>query len=152
MSDFSTTMNELRTMQQRVEHLLDALCDDIASAVSAQPTPGVGVINDAPLCMSVSASRLFAEGNWSPSTYPPRKQADAVRKLFSRCKTPEQLCKAFDEALREKRVKMSSSYGDYTYVNSETLRILGESELAKYIAETYRTLPCRNIAKTEGVK
>lgn len=135
MSDFSAAMNELHTMQQRVEQMLDTLCDDIVSAVSAQPTPGVKVLGTNPNCMCVSMSRILTEGSWSPSTYSPQSQADAVRKLLSRCKTPKQLCEAFNKAMREKRVQVSSAHGDYVYLNSETLRILGESELAKY-AET----------------
>lgn len=139
MNDFSAQMNELRTAQQRVEQMLDALCDDIASAVSTQPTPGVKVIGESPLCMSVSASRIFAEGSWLPSTYSSQEQAKAVRKAFSSCKSPEKFCDAMCKLLKEERVQMSSSYGDFVYLNNETLRILRESELAKYIAETEET-------------
>lgn len=133
---FSERMDQLRLLEAEITRMATELKTEITSAVASQPMRG-RMINDGSnggaLMGVVKASELMKSGNWSAEYYFPQKQAEAVGKALDKCESTKEICSAIRKMLAEKRVMVRSKNSEAIYLNEDTLKILRESEIGKYV-------------------
>ena len=131
--EFAEKMSKVKALEAEIAELVDSLKNDQADAVRKQEFRG-NVIDDGssggPLIGIVTLSELRKAKSWSPTYFFPEAQAKAVVSRMKSCTTVEDICKAVQEMLKDKRVKIG---GEYVYLNNETLKTLMESEIGRYI-------------------
>ena len=132
----SVLLDELIQMENRAEDLRKEIIDKISTSIETVPLDGVTVLNSAPRAVSVNLSAVMSGPCiLAPGYYIPEAQAEAIRRKLSNYHTTEGLCNALAEIIETKKVRFSHSMQDDAVVlNEQTLKILRETELGKYVA------------------
>lgn len=134
--DFAEKMLQMRELEDEIRHMAEGITDDLVIAVANQPFTG-SILSDGrngkPAICTIRFSDLSAWRNLTPEYYMPTKQAEAVRKRLSSCKTVGNFIVAVKDMLKDKRVKTGSSSNDYVYLNENTLSIIHQSEIGRFI-------------------
>jgi len=124
-------ISQMRALLDEVNRLTAALVDKLCAAVESEQIEGVRPIGAAGNCIAVKFSALQREGNWAPKTFIPRAQAEAVKAVLEKhLGNPTRLCLEVRTMLETKKVSMPGSVREFVNLNTETLRILAESDLA----------------------
>lgn len=133
MNQFNNAIQELQFAEQRLNDLVQEICNSLNKAVSEQKLEGVTDMTreSGPYFATVRFPTLAKENfSFSAETYIPAAQADAVSSALSSCKTTKQLCDKVKDMLDTGKVKKGS---EVVCLNSETLRILRDSEIGQYV-------------------
>lgn len=129
-------------IDNRMRQIVGHLKTEINKRLSSVPFKGK-LISDGkdgrPLIGIIKFSQLDKTDNWSPDYYFAKKQAEAVSICLENCSTAKQLLKAVEDMLTKKYVHVyvghSYTLSDRVYLNEDTLEILRNSEIGRYIAE-----------------
>ena len=138
-SEFDILVDIDNRMRQIVGHLKT----EIHNRLSSVPFKGE-LISDGkdgrPLIGIIKFSQLDKTDNWTPDYHFSKMQAKAVSICLENCTTAKQLLKAVEDMLTKKYVlaypcKFKYALSDRVYLNEDTLEILRNSEIGRYIAE-----------------
>lgn len=128
-------IEELNLIEKQAEDLRKEIIDKISTAVETTPLDGVTVLSKAPRAVSVKLSSVMT-GPFilSPEYYIPESQAEAIRRKLSACQSTTALCAAVKEMIDTKKVRFSHNmHDDAVMLNAQSLKILRESEIGKYV-------------------
>lgn len=109
--------------EQEIENLVNAAKEELCEKVAkASHMKGVTPLGSSPKCVAVSIGTLMQNNhNWSPSTYIPDAQANAVRDFVSSAKTAGSFQKKVEEMLETGKIKVK---GETVVLNNNTMQIL----------------------------
>lgn len=109
--------------EQEIEILVNAAKEELIEKVAkASHMKGVTPLSSGPMCVKVSFNTLTQNNhNWSPSTYIPEVQANAVRDFVSSAKTAGSFQKKIEEMLETGKIKVK---GEIVVLNNNTMQIL----------------------------
>lgn len=119
-SKIKEAMKKEKEIVELVNSAKENLCEKISNADTME---GVERISASPRCVSVSFKTLASNGSWSPSTYIPETQAQAVKDSLSSVKTAKGFQNKVEEMLTTGKVKVK---GETITLNSKTKEILEE--------------------------
>lgn len=130
-------------IDNRMRQIVGHLKTEIHNRLSSVPFKGE-LISDGkdgrPLIGIIKFSQLDKTDNWTPDYHFSKMQAKAVSIYLENCNTAKQLLKAVEDMLTKKYVlaypcKFKYALSDRVYLNEDTLEILRNSEIGRYIAE-----------------
>ena len=112
-------INKEKEIESLVNAAKEELCEKVAKADHMK---GVTPVSGTVKCVMVSIGTLAQNNhNWSPSTYIPEVQANAVREFVSTAKTAGSFQKKVEEMLETGKIKVK---GETVVLNQNTMQIL----------------------------
>lgn len=137
MNRLTNAIQELQLAEQRLNDLVQEICNSLKKAVSKQKLEGVtNHTHESGLQFATVKFSTIAKENYnlSAEAYIPAVQANAVSNALSACKTTRQLCDKVKDMLETGKAKKGS---EVIHLNSETLRILRDSEIGQYVQQKH---------------
>lgn len=137
-------LNEIDEMQRRIKDLLESLKRSLPQSVGEQEFSGRYLPNGdgepmdgkkgRPLCVAVPFSAVCRSGwNMSAEYYIPKAQEKAVRDFISGVETVDELYSKVAFMLKKGYANLGTTKDDRIELNSETLRVIRESEVGKHV-------------------
>lgn len=121
-SKIQEAMKKEKEIEALVNSAKEELCEKVSNAGAIE---GVKELSKSPHIALVSLKTLMENGsNWSPSTYIPASQAQAVKDTIEPVKTANSFQKKVEDMLETGKVKVK---GDTIVLNNNTKKILRET-------------------------
>lgn len=119
----NNTIKQAIKKEKEIENLIESAKKDLCERISkATHMTGVKPLGSNPVCVAVSFKTLSENNhNWSPSTYIPETQANAVKDFISSAKTAGSFQKKIEEMIETGKVKVK---GETVVLNNNTMQIL----------------------------
>ena len=139
---FAEKMNEYIEMESQINAMIREVINQLTESVQNERLEGVTTLKTG--VITVKLSMMIKQNSWSPDTYLPEAQVEAIKKALKTA-TFKTIGERVRTLLKEKRVKVYSNWkgrDSYTKLNEETIQIIKNSELGKWATSSVDSKLC----------